>query len=280
VLRVEFHDTIHGAGRQRVVAGTGRLREQFCFWFYRLLEREGIQTHLARRWNGAEIGRSGALLARGLLVTRLQMVPLELLCRYVTRGHWVDAHKFPVFVGGIRLNDPVFEMCLKWRQAVQELQYVRLSPWQRHLHAVLRKTSLRGMLLPETQLRDDPRINADLAVALHQHAASPKLRGRLLQTREEADQLRSLTLRVNDLLAEFLGSQGWILEDGKFEVGVSERGERREFIVADEYSQDSARIRDRRGHSLSKDLHRSMKPDAEIYDGYARLADAMRTYAR
>ena len=85
---------------------------------------------------------------------------------------------------------------------------------------------------------------------------------------------------MNGLLRTFLRSQGFVLEDGKFEVGVLPDSPSRTFIVADEYTQDSSRIRDERGASLTKDLHRNMKPDTEIYDGYAKLADAMEAYAR
>lgn len=280
VFRVQFKDAIHGAGRTRIVPRTGRLRELFCYWFYRLLEREGTRTHLARRLNGTALSADGALLPDGILVAKLDMLALELLCRFVARGHWVDAHKFPVFEAGVPLSEPVFEMCLKWRRDVELPEYTRLPAWQKRLHAALGSTTMRNLLVPRTTLRDDPRINADLAIALHRHAESSGIRGRLIASREEAEELRSLTLRVNAVLSGFLASQGWLLEDGKFEVGVAPGGGSREFIVADEYSQDSARIRNRRGESLSKDLHRSMKSDAEIYDGYARLADAMHDYAR
>src|SRR3989338_5532087 len=49
VLRVVFKDVMHGRGKERKIEGTGRLREEFCFWFYRVLEREGIRTHIAEK---------------------------------------------------------------------------------------------------------------------------------------------------------------------------------------------------------------------------------------
>lgn len=270
VLLVRFKDVMHGAGRERVVRGTGRLRERFCYWFYRLLEREGVRTHLTAR----------ALAPDGLYVVRLEMLALELVARFVTRGHWVDAHKYPLFDGGVELSEPVTELCLKWQEDVQALEYERLSPWQKRLHRTLHGTALGPLLVPRTARRDDPRIGVDLALALHEHARSPRVRGHLIASRDEGEELRALTLRVNALLRAFLRTQGFVLEDGKFEVGVAPGSRSRKFIVADEYTQDSSRIRDRRGHSLTKDLHRNMKPDTEIYDGYAKLADAMEAYAR
>lgn len=280
LLLVRFKDVMHGAGRTREVKGTGRLRERFCFWFYRLLEREGIRTHLARSYARRPIEGNDALRTSGLWVMKLEMVALELVARFVTRGHWVDSQKFPVFPAGLVLPKPVTELCLKWQQDVPTLEYERLTSWQRRLHGVLARTPLSPVLLPKQTRRDDPRIGVDLAIALHQRAKSPRIRGHLIASREEAEVLRALTLRVNGLLRAFLREQDWTLEDGKFEVGVDPSADYREFVVGDEYTQDSSRIRDARGASLTKDLHRNMKSNTEIYDGYAKLAEAMEVYAR
>lgn len=280
VLRVRFKDVMHGGGRTEEVEGTGRLREEFCFWFYRLLEREGIRTHIASQIAGMELSGDDPLLPDGILVRRMNMVALELIARYVTRGNWVDAHKFPVFPAGIVLEEPIAEMCLKWKEDVRNMDFEKLPSWQKRLHALLSHTPLRGMLMPQTITRDDPRLNTDVAIALHRHAMSERIRGHMIESREEGEQLRLLTLRVNGILREFLSSQGWVLEDGKFEVGIPVDHDSRDFFVGDEYTQDSSRVRDGAGNSLTKDLHRNMKPPSAIYDGYAKLTEAIRDYAK
>jgi phosphoribosylaminoimidazole-succinocarboxamide synthase len=279
VMRVVFKDAIHGAGRSAVVAGTGQLRAQFCYHFYRLLEREGIATHLAQTYCGKPLPDHEREGPDGLLVRRLEMVALELICRYVGRGQWSDPHKWPIIEPGYVFADPVFECCLKWRGRVPNLTFDRLSPGLRRCWRALERTPLRSVLLPADLDRDDPRIGPDLAVALNGCAIDPRLRGHLLYSRDEWEQLRTLALRVNRLLRDFLASEGWVLEDGKFEVGVVPGASCRDFVVADEYSQDSCRIRTRAGESLTKDLFRQSKSPGEIFDGYARLASAMRAYA-
>lgn len=280
VFRVQFKDVMHGRGRVQEIEGTGRLREEFCYWFYRLLEREGIRTHIADQIAGITLEKDEALLPDGILVRKMEMLALELIARYVTRGNWVDSHKFPVFPAGVTLDEPIVEMCLKWKEEVENIDFEKLPSWQKRFHALLSKTPLKGMLMPETILRDDPRLNADVAVALHKYAKNDRIQGHMLESRDEAERLRILTLTVNGLLHEFLASQGWILEDGKFEVGIPVDCKERNFFVGDEYTQDSSRIRDGHGNSLTKDLHRNMKSASSIYDGYAKLTEAMRTYFR
>jgi phosphoribosylaminoimidazole-succinocarboxamide synthase len=278
VMRVVFKDAIHGAGWSSVVAGTGRLRQEFCYHFYRLLEREGIATHLAQTYCGRALLEHERQGPEGVLVRRLEMVALELICRYVGRGQWSDPHKWPIVEPGRVFGDPVFECCLKWRRRVPNLDFQRLSPTLRRCWRVLGWTPLRSVLLPADLDRDDPRVGPDLAVVLDECAIDRELRGHLLRSRDEWEQLRVLSLRVNSLLRDFLRGAGWVLEDGKFEVGVAPGDSSRAFLVADEYSQDSCRIRTAAGESLTKDLFRQSKSASEIYDGYARLAEAMREY--
>jgi phosphoribosylaminoimidazole-succinocarboxamide synthase len=280
VLRVQFKDIMHGRGRTQEVEGSGRLREEFCFWFYRLLEQEGIRTHIATQIADIRLEGNEPLLSNGILVRRMNMVALELIARYITRGNWVDEHKFPLFPAGIELEEPIAEMCLKWKEAVQNIDFEQLPTWQKKLHAVLSKTPIANLLLNRRIIRDDPRINADVAIALHVHAKNDHIRGRMIESQSEADYLRKLTLDVNNILREFLASQGWVLEDGKFEVGIPVDHVGREFFIGDEYTQDSSRVRDRAGNSLTKDLHRNMKSSSAIYDGYAKLTEAIREYTR
>jgi phosphoribosylaminoimidazole-succinocarboxamide synthase len=280
VVRMTFKDAIHGAGRSSIVSGTGKLREEFSYHFYRLLERERIPTHLAQSYCGRHLLDHERIGQDGLLVRRLDMIALELICRYVGRGQWSDPHKWPIVEPGRVFGSPVFECCLKWRTRVPSLEFQRLSPALRRCWRLLERTPLRPVLLPAELDRDDPRIGPDLAVALNECAFDPRVRGHLLRSRDEWEQLRTLTLRVNGLLRDFLASAGWVLEDGKFEVGLVPGAATREFVVADEYSQDSCRIRTVAGESLTKDLFRQSKSASQIYDGYARLAEAMREYVR
>jgi phosphoribosylaminoimidazole-succinocarboxamide synthase len=279
VLRLVFKDVVHGAGRSSVVPGTGVLRQRFSYHFYRLLEREGVATHLSRTYCGRALGDQRFENGSGMLVRRLDMIALELICRYVGRGQWADLHKWPLVAQGQVFKQPVFECCLKWRGEVPNLALQRLSPLLSRCWRTLARTPLRPMLLSQCVERDDPRIGPDLAVALNDCAIDPRLRGHLLRSREEWEELRGLTLRVNALLRDFLASVGWVLEDGKFEVGVDPSAAERGFVVADEYSQDSCRIRTSVGDSLTKDLFRQSKGPSAVHDGYARLADAIERYA-
>ncbi|EKD93010.1 MAG: hypothetical protein ACD_28C00278G0010 [uncultured bacterium] len=279
VLRVVFKDVMHGRGKERKIEGTGRLREEFCFWFYRVLEREGIRTHIAEKIGTIPLQKNEPLLeAGGMLVKNLDMIALELIYRTVARGNWVDAHKFPVLEEGAVLTPSPVEFCLKWKQSVENLDYKELSPVWKKIHAALSHTPLGKILLPSEIVRDDPRIGIDIAVAMNSHAREEKLRGHLIQNREEGIELEELTRRVNIILVQFMEEQGWFFEDGKFEVGVPREGAR-QFLIADEYTQDSCRVRKSDGTSLTKDLHRQGKSDTEIYDGYAQLTEAMKQWA-
>lgn len=275
VMRMKFHNVMHGRGETQMVEGTGRLREEFCFNFYQLLEREGIQTHIAKQIGDVVLEGDEAFRKSGILVQKLDMVALELIFRRVTRGNWVDRHKFPVFPADVRLDPAIIEFCLKWKEQVMNLNYDKLSPLWKLVHRILSKTPLSRVLMTETIERDDPRINVDVAIALHKHAISDVLRGHLIQSQDEWEELRILTLKVNSMLEEFMKSQGWILEDGKFEVGILPGDSDKKPIVGDEYTQDSMRVRDTDGGSLTKDLHRNRRSPQEIYNNYAKLTEAM-----
>lgn len=234
LLLMRFKDDIHGASRASEIEGTGALRKAFSYHFYRRLEERGLRTHLA--------AMPQALREDGILVRQAAPVKLEILVRNVARGHWVDAHKVPLFDGGTVFDEPVVEFCLK-------LKFERAD----------------GSIV------DDPRINPALAVALDRHAKLPTLRGHMLKSAAEAETLTQLALDVNRYYRQFLDEQGWILEDFKFEVGRLDDG----FALIDEISPDCSRIRDADGKSLSKDLFRQRRPESEIYAGYKALADAI-----
>ena len=269
IFKVIFKDVIHGRGREDTLKGTGRLREEFCYYFYNLLEKEGIKTQLA----------PNALAERGIFVKKLTMLPLELIVRYVSRGYWVDAHKWPLLPQGITFDAPVVEYCVKWKKQTQYLPYEQLSSTQKKFHAFFSHLPvLQKILMPTAEIKDDPRVNLDMILTLNKYAKDDYLRGHLLQNADEERELRKLALKVNNILKEFLNSLDFVLEDGKFEVGFFPHS--RDFIVADEYTQDSSRIRDKFGASLSKDLFRQQKSKSEIYDGYALLTEGIKNYVK
>lgn len=235
-----FKDAVHGAMREDSINGTGDLRKEFTYYFYRLLEKKGIATHLSKE-------TKGVLSREGIKVRQLKPVKLEIIVRNIARGHWVDAHKIPLFNGGEVFDPPIVEFCLKMKKTLED-----------------------GRVL------DDPRITPPLAVALHRSAKDPDIRGRLLFSVDEAEQLTHMALSINSTYRTFLAREGWILEDFKFEAGIDPELSSRQFILIDEISPDSSRIRDQQRNSLTKDLFRQKKSHEEIRKGYLKLRDAVK----
>jgi phosphoribosylaminoimidazole-succinocarboxamide synthase len=238
VLLMQFKDDIHGANRADAIEGTGALRKRFAYFFYRYLEQNGIKTHLAP---------SVEMREDGILVRRADPVKIEVLVRNVARGHWVDAHKVPIFPAGVVFEEPIVEFCLKMKEE-----------------------------LPDGRLIDDPRINCAVAVALHTGAKDAAFRGHMIESVTEAEELEALARKVNELYRVFLAGHDWILEDFKFEVGVMPEDDgTRSFVLIDEISPDCSRIRDGDGNSITKDLFRQRKPHSEIFAAYETLANAI-----
>lgn len=104
--------------------------------------------------------------------------------------------------------------------------------------------------------RHDPMINDDLAVALH------------LATREELDQIKSVALQVNEVLAHHLERRGILLVDFKLEFGRLDH----EILLGDEISMDSMRLWDAgTSRSLDKDVYRFEKGD--VMETYRAVAN-------
>lgn len=232
-----FKDAIHGAQREGSILGTGDYRKEFTYYLYRLLESNGIRTHLSPDEN--------ALKEDGIEVQKCEPVKIEVLVRNVARGHWVDSHKIPLFEGGQPFDFPIVEFCLKMKKEFED-----------------------GRII------DDPRINSDVAIALHKYAKDEEIRGHMIIDQDEANTIRQMALEINSVYREFLNANGWILEDFKFEIGVV--GENRSFVLIDEISPDSSRIRDAKGNSLTKDLFRQRRSEEEILQGYATLTHAVK----
>lgn len=236
-----FKDKLHGNSLSGHISGTGDLRKAFTYYFFRLLEQKGIRTHLIK-----DLPQSN-----GLIVQALDPVKIEIIIRNVARGHWVDDHKFPLFNGGEVFDQPLVEFCLKWKKE-----------------------------LPNGHIIDDPRISPELAILLNSKTKDPAFRGRLIESLEEAQQLKQMGLAINEVYSTLLLQAGWILEDFKFEVGVHPNESTRQFILIDEISPDCSRIRNQQGCSLTKDLFRQQRPQEEIIQGYRVLKELMEdTYA-
>lgn len=234
-----FKDDIHGNNRSDHILGTGLFRKEFTYYFFRYLEKKGIKTHL---------DDSAALQDEGVIVKQCQPIKLEIIVRKHARGHWVDAHKVPLFEGRTIFDQPIIEFCLKMKTRLEN-----------------------GTLI------DDPRINGALTIALHKHAKDPAIRHHLLQNELEVHQVESLALDIYTHYHTFLQKHEWLLEDFKFEIGlIKSANATRQFVVIDEISPDCSRIRDPHGNSLTKDLFRQQRPAEEILKQYSRLAQAIK----
>ena len=102
----------------------------------------------------------------------------------------------------------------------------------------------------------DPMMNDDIAVAMD------------IATREEIAEIRSIALKVNEILKEYLDERGLALPDFKLEFGRKDG----EIVVADEISCDTCRFWDKEsGQSLDKDIFRFDKGDlTKAYETVAR----------
>ncbi len=104
--------------------------------------------------------------------------------------------------------------------------------------------------------RHDPMLNDDIITALK------------LCTPAELKKIKTVALRVNDLLAGLLAEQGITLVDFKMEFGRQGKT----IYLGDEISMDSMRLWDKKtGESLDKDVYRFDKGDVmATYDRVAK----------
>ncbi len=102
----------------------------------------------------------------------------------------------------------------------------------------------------------DPMMNEDIAVAMG------------IATYEEIAHMRSMALKINEILVEYLDKKGFALPDFKLEFGRVDG----EIVVADEISCDTCRLWDKStGQSMDKDLFRFDKGDlSKAYEEVAR----------
>jgi phosphoribosylaminoimidazole-succinocarboxamide synthase len=102
----------------------------------------------------------------------------------------------------------------------------------------------------------DPMLNEDIAVAMG------------IASYEEIAQIRSMALKINEILKKYLDEKGFLLPDFKLEFGRKDG----EIVVADEISCDTCRLWDKStGKSMDKDIFRFDKGDiSKAYEEVAR----------
>lgn len=99
----------------------------------------------------------------------------------------------------------------------------------------------------------DPMLNDEITIALG------------IATQEELDEIRSITLKINKILSEFLKEKGILLVDFKLEFGKDEDGN---IVLGDEISPDTCRYWDIETlETLDKDSFRQGQDNVmDIYD--------------
>ncbi len=91
-----------------------------------------------------------------------------------------------------------------------------------------------------------------------------------LAKRDECDEIRKITLEVNEAMREFFASKGITLVDFKIEVGRDSSGK---FLVSDEINGDSCRlwVSAKEGKILDKDVYRKGGSLAQVREIYIKL---------
>ncbi len=102
----------------------------------------------------------------------------------------------------------------------------------------------------------DPMLNDDIAIALG-----------AAKDRKELEEMRKITLRVNDILKEFLLGKGIILVDFKLEFGYDSKGN---LLLADEISPDTCRFWDAKTREIM-DKDRFRKDMGSVLEYYEEV---------
>ena len=99
----------------------------------------------------------------------------------------------------------------------------------------------------------DPMLNDEITIALN------------IASQSELDEIRSITLKINKILSEFLKEKGILLVDFKLEFGKDEEGN---IVLGDEISPDTCRYWDIETlETLDKDSFRQGQDNVmDIYD--------------
>ena len=99
---LSFRDDITaGDGKKHdILPGKGKINATMTATLYRTLAEKGIATHLIKQLDDTR-----------LLVTKLNMIPIEVVCRIRAAGHFIGVGKH--FQNGERLPFPIVEFYLK-----------------------------------------------------------------------------------------------------------------------------------------------------------------------
>ena len=90
-----------------------------------------------------------------------------------------------------------------------------------------------------------------------------------LVSEKELEQLESLALKINTVLAKFWEERGLRLVDFKIEIARTQQG----FVVVDEISGDSMRLLDSVGNHYDKEIYRRTRDVNALLKAYQRLVD-------
>ena len=178
--------------KKGTIAGKGAINNRMSNFLMQLLEKEGVPTHFVEELNDRET-----------VVKKVTIVPLEVIVRNVSAGHFAQRYGVPE---GIVFDEPTFEFSYK----------------NDDLH--------------------DPLLNDSHALALK------------LATKEEIEAIRTMALKVNEVLKAFFLNLNVRLIDFKLEFGRLSDGT---LVLADEISPDTCRFWDATtGEKLDKDRFR------------------------
>ena len=178
--------------KKGTIRGKGSVNNRMSNFLMKKLEAAGIPTHFVEELNDRET-----------VVKKVQIVPLEVIVRNVSAGHFASRYGVEE---GIAFDEPVLEFSYK----------------NDDLH--------------------DPLLNTSHALALK------------LATREEIDTIKSMALRINEILKDFFAQCGVRLIDFKLEFGKTADSQ---IVLADEISPDTCRFWDAKtNEKLDKDRFR------------------------
>ncbi len=184
--------TAFDGAKKGTIMGKGAVNNRMSNFLMKKLEAAGIPTHFVEELNDRET-----------VVKKVQIVPLEVIVRNVSAGHFASRYGVEE---GIVFDEPVLEFSYK----------------NDDLH--------------------DPLLNTSHALALK------------LATKEEIATIKSMALKVNEVLKDFFAQCGVRLIDFKLEFGKTADGQ---IVLADEISPDTCRFWDVKTHAhLDKDLFR------------------------
>lgn len=191
--------------KKGTIVGKGVVNNRMSNFMFKLLEQQGVKTHLVEELNDRET-----------VVRKVTIVPLEVIVRNKAAG---SLSKRLGLEEGTLMRVPVLEFCYK------------------------------------NDDLGDPMVND-----YHILAAG-------LATKEEIDQIASMSLKINETMLDFFKSVNVDLIDFKIEFGKTTDGE---IILADEISPDTCRFWDiHTGEKLDKDRFR--RDMGGVEEAYAEM---------